>query len=141
MPHRTKVAVDPLDQCLASVSQLTTHREDGHRRPVVHRLIKSYRLASAHGGRRGGPSDCARAPARQGCWVHTFGRGAKMGGAHETIPQSHHLAKTGWSAARLGMRTGTTVTTATCPACAVRTARPKPSRERPDREYDRPAVT
>jgi hypothetical protein len=32
MPHRTQVPVDPLDQCLASVSKLTTHREDGNRR-------------------------------------------------------------------------------------------------------------
>src|SRR5438093_6650396 len=44
MPHRTEVPVDPLDQCLASVSQLTTHREDGHRSPVVHRLEPRARV-------------------------------------------------------------------------------------------------
>src|SRR3989442_13309388 len=62
--------------------------------------IKWHPLASAHGG-DGGAIDCAPALAIQGCWVDAYGRGPKTGGAHETITQSHHLAKTGWSATRL----------------------------------------
>src|SRR5256886_12839762 len=60
MPHSAEVPVDPLDQCLASVSQLTTHREDGHRRAVIHRLEPRARVRGAeHPGR-----DLARLPAR-----------------------------------------------------------------------------
>ena len=44
MPHRTEVPVDPLHEGFAAVPQLTTHREDGHRRPVVRRLEPRARV-------------------------------------------------------------------------------------------------